>query len=269
MGAIAMLVVGQADNFGPDVPPVIDAEALERVSGYAAAAEREGEIAARAQPPAADGCFCPALLAVGLPERSPVLREEVFGPLLAVTRVPDLDAACDVVDSLPFALTGGLFSRSPVAVELSGRPTASSAGQKQPSLPAAPPRAAISPSRSAARVARHALLRLGSITGGTSVANCRPGPPRAPPWRRRAARRACRRSRSCASTRAAAEHFWPGVAERRVHDRRDGLVEVGVRIHDHAVLPAHLGHDALHVRLARPASRRRRARSRGRPRSTR
>ena len=116
-GAVAVLRVGQADSFATDVPPVIDAEALERVSGYAAAAEREGEIAARAEPPAADGCFCPALLAVGLPESSPVLREEVFGPLLAVTRVPDLDAACDVVDSLPFALTGGLFSRSPVAVE--------------------------------------------------------------------------------------------------------------------------------------------------------
>ena len=64
-----------------------------------------------------EGWFCPPTLAVGLPEESPVLREEVFGPLLAVTRVPDLDAACDVVDSLPFALTGGLFSRSPAAVE--------------------------------------------------------------------------------------------------------------------------------------------------------
>jgi RHH-type transcriptional regulator, proline utilization regulon repressor / proline dehydrogenase / delta 1-pyrroline-5-carboxylate dehydrogenase len=116
-GAVAVLRVGQADSFATDVPPVIDPEAVERVAGYAAEAGRGGQIAARAEPPAADGCFCPALLALGLPESSPVLREEVFGPLLAVTRVPDLDAACDIVDSLPFALTGGLFSRSPGAVE--------------------------------------------------------------------------------------------------------------------------------------------------------
>ena len=42
-----------------------------------------------------------------------MLREEIFGPLLAVSRVRDMDEACDVVDALPFALTGGLFSRSP------------------------------------------------------------------------------------------------------------------------------------------------------------
>ena len=32
-------------------------------------------------------------------------------------RAPSVDAACDIVESLPFALTGGLFSRSPATVE--------------------------------------------------------------------------------------------------------------------------------------------------------
>ena len=35
------------------------------------------------------------------------------------------------------------------------------------------------------------------------------------------------------------------VGERRLDDRRDGLVEVGVGVDDHAVLAAHLGDDAL------------------------
>jgi RHH-type proline utilization regulon transcriptional repressor/proline dehydrogenase/delta 1-pyrroline-5-carboxylate dehydrogenase len=46
-----------------------------------------------------------------------VLREEIFGPLLAVERVKDMEAACDAVDASPFALTGGLFSRSPATVD--------------------------------------------------------------------------------------------------------------------------------------------------------
>jgi RHH-type proline utilization regulon transcriptional repressor/proline dehydrogenase/delta 1-pyrroline-5-carboxylate dehydrogenase len=116
-GAVAVLRVGQAESFATDVPPVIDAESRERVSAYGAAAERDGRIAARAEPPPAAGSFVPAVLATGLPETAPVLREEVFGPLLTVTAVPDLDAACDIVDSLPYALTGGLFSRSPASVE--------------------------------------------------------------------------------------------------------------------------------------------------------
>lgn len=32
-----------------------------------------------------------------------------------------VEAACDVVDSLPFALTGGLFSRSPATVQTVSR----------------------------------------------------------------------------------------------------------------------------------------------------
>jgi RHH-type proline utilization regulon transcriptional repressor/proline dehydrogenase/delta 1-pyrroline-5-carboxylate dehydrogenase len=45
-----------------------------------------------------------------------VLEEEIFGPLLAVERVRDIEHACDLVDGLPFALTGGLFTRDPGTV---------------------------------------------------------------------------------------------------------------------------------------------------------
>ncbi len=116
-GAVAVLRVGQAMDFAAEVPPVIDPESQERVLRYAALAEREGEVVARVAPVPGEGCFCPPTLARGLTEDSAVVREEIFGPLLTVTAVPGIDAACDVVDSLPFALTGGLFSRSPGTVE--------------------------------------------------------------------------------------------------------------------------------------------------------
>ena len=68
-----------------------------------------------------EGWFCAPTVAGGLPPDSPVLREEIFGPLLAVESVPSVEAACDAVDSLPYALTGGLFSRSPATVEYVAR----------------------------------------------------------------------------------------------------------------------------------------------------
>ena len=64
-----------------------------------------------------EGWFVAPSVAFGLPEESPVNREEIFGPLLSVTTVRDVDEAMDVVDSLPLALTGGLFSRSPGTIE--------------------------------------------------------------------------------------------------------------------------------------------------------
>ena len=56
-------------------------------------------------------------LATELPSDSPVLTEEIFGPLLAVERVKSIEEACDRVDASPFALTGGLFSRNPRTVD--------------------------------------------------------------------------------------------------------------------------------------------------------
>jgi RHH-type proline utilization regulon transcriptional repressor/proline dehydrogenase/delta 1-pyrroline-5-carboxylate dehydrogenase len=46
-----------------------------------------------------------------------VLTEEIFGPLLAVERVASVDDALDVLEQAPFALTAGVFSRSPAIVE--------------------------------------------------------------------------------------------------------------------------------------------------------
>jgi RHH-type proline utilization regulon transcriptional repressor/proline dehydrogenase/delta 1-pyrroline-5-carboxylate dehydrogenase len=116
-GAASVLVVGQAEAFGTEVPPVIEREARERVEGYAARAAEEGRIVARREPVPERGWFCAPTVATDLPPDSPVLREEVFGPLLAVERVPSVAAACDVLDASPFALTGGLFSRNPAVVE--------------------------------------------------------------------------------------------------------------------------------------------------------
>jgi RHH-type proline utilization regulon transcriptional repressor/proline dehydrogenase/delta 1-pyrroline-5-carboxylate dehydrogenase len=114
-GAVSVLTVGQAGSFATEVPPVIEREAQERVLRYRALASKH--LAASAEPVPDEGWFVPPSLVVDLPEDSPVNREEIFGPLVSVTRVRDVDEAMDVVDSLPFALTGGLFSRSPGTVE--------------------------------------------------------------------------------------------------------------------------------------------------------
>ncbi|HEY1511012.1 MAG TPA: aldehyde dehydrogenase family protein [Solirubrobacteraceae bacterium] len=115
-GAVSVLDVGQADRLATEVPPVIERAAQERVNRYAQIAAADGRIAARAEPVPDRGWFCPPTVAVDLPTGSPVLEEEIFGPLLAIERVRNIEQACDIVDGLPFALTGGLFARDPSTV---------------------------------------------------------------------------------------------------------------------------------------------------------
>ena len=116
-GAMRALVVGQAGSFATDVPPVIEEEAQERVRRYAEIAARDGDLRQPGEDVPADGWFCRPALATELPPDSKVLSDEIFGPLLAVERVPDMAAACDAVERSPFALTGGLFSRSPATID--------------------------------------------------------------------------------------------------------------------------------------------------------
>jgi RHH-type proline utilization regulon transcriptional repressor/proline dehydrogenase/delta 1-pyrroline-5-carboxylate dehydrogenase len=119
-GAARVLVVGQASSLSTDVPPVIEREAQERVLRYDAIAERDGTIVARGGDDGvpAEGWFCPPVVAADVANGSPVLGEEVFGPLLTINRVRDVAEALDVVEGLPFALTGGLFARDPALVKL-------------------------------------------------------------------------------------------------------------------------------------------------------
>ncbi|MDQ6915988.1 MAG: aldehyde dehydrogenase family protein, partial [Actinomycetota bacterium] len=63
------------------------------------------------------GWFVAPALAADLPVESAVLREEVFGPLLTVEPVHDVDRALEAMSALPYALTGGLFARDPATVE--------------------------------------------------------------------------------------------------------------------------------------------------------
>jgi RHH-type proline utilization regulon transcriptional repressor/proline dehydrogenase/delta 1-pyrroline-5-carboxylate dehydrogenase len=115
-GAVSVLSVGQASELGTDVPPVIERDARERVLRYTERAAADGRIVARVAAIPDAGWFCPPTVAADLQAGSPVLSDEVFGPLLTIERVRDVEQACDIVDGLPYALTGGLFARDPATV---------------------------------------------------------------------------------------------------------------------------------------------------------
>lgn len=115
-GAASVLVVGQAADLATEVPPVIEQAAQDRVRRYTDLGAQQGRIAAQVRPVPERGWFCPPTVLTDLPGDSALLHEEIFGPVLTIERVRDIEAACDVVDSLPVALTGGLFARDPAAI---------------------------------------------------------------------------------------------------------------------------------------------------------
>jgi RHH-type proline utilization regulon transcriptional repressor/proline dehydrogenase/delta 1-pyrroline-5-carboxylate dehydrogenase len=115
-GAVELLRVGPADDFSTEVPALIDPEAVAKYRHYAELCQ--GAELARARSPAGGQYVDPLLVdADRLPAGTAVLRDEIFGPLLTVERVRDLEQAADRVRELPQALTAGIFSRRPDQIE--------------------------------------------------------------------------------------------------------------------------------------------------------
>ena len=134
-GAVELLRVGQADELETEVPPVIERRRRSGWRRYQELAESDGRILARGRGPGRTGLVLPRRRSLQeLDPSSSVLRDEVFGPLLTVEPVASIEAACDVVDGLPFALTGALFSRNPATVEavVGARPSATSTSTAAP-----------------------------------------------------------------------------------------------------------------------------------------
>ena len=117
-GATDALVVGPADSFATDVPPLIEAAARDRVERYRAEAASAGRIATTAREVPGAGWYSAPAVVSGLAPDSAALREEIFGPLLSIEPISGVEHGLELIDSLPFALTAGLFSRNPQAIEL-------------------------------------------------------------------------------------------------------------------------------------------------------
>lgn len=117
-GAVRALRVGPADDFSTDVPPVIDRESQERILAAIDRGAREGRIGAQ-QPDVPDrGWYCPPTIVADLPMGSPVVQDEIFGPVLTLERVSSVEMALDLIDGSRYALTGGIFSRNPRIVDM-------------------------------------------------------------------------------------------------------------------------------------------------------
>jgi aldehyde dehydrogenase (NAD+) len=100
-----------------DVGPVINRASGDRISGIIAAARAEGvHVATGGQlRDDVDGCpggtfVEPTVLVDVKPEHS-VAREEVFGPVLTVLEVADLDEAVAVVNSVEYGLSAAIYTR--------------------------------------------------------------------------------------------------------------------------------------------------------------
>ena len=116
VSACPALPVGDPTLPGTVVGPVIDADAHQKILGLIEQGKKEAKLAFQGKAPA-EGYFIPPTVFVNVKPTHAIAREEIFGPVIAILRAKDLDEAFALVNGTDYALAGGLFSRSPKALE--------------------------------------------------------------------------------------------------------------------------------------------------------
>jgi RHH-type transcriptional regulator, proline utilization regulon repressor / proline dehydrogenase / delta 1-pyrroline-5-carboxylate dehydrogenase len=109
--------IGPAEDPAHFMGPVIDRSAREKILGYVALARQEGRIAFMSEVPDTEGFYAPLTIATEVPPDHRLAQEEIFGPVLSVLHARDFDQAVEWANATRFALTGGLFSRTPSHIE--------------------------------------------------------------------------------------------------------------------------------------------------------
>ena len=117
--ATRSLQVGPAEDPATSVGPVIDAASRDKCREYIELGRREGRevLSVDVGPLAEQGFFVGPAIFADIPPDSRLAQEEVFGPVLAVMHAASVDEAIRIANGTDYALTAGVFSRSPAVLD--------------------------------------------------------------------------------------------------------------------------------------------------------
>jgi len=105
--------MGPSEDPGNYMGPVISAAARKTILQYIETGKREGRLVAGGDPAPEGGYFIPPTIIADVQPNARVFQEEIFGPVLAVTRARDFEHALEMANDSQYGLTGAVFSNNP------------------------------------------------------------------------------------------------------------------------------------------------------------
>jgi 1-pyrroline-5-carboxylate dehydrogenase len=104
--------VGPADDPGNYMGPVISEGARRSILEYLETGKKEGRVVVEGGDSGGGGYFLKPAVIADVDAKARLFQEEIFGPVLAVTRARDFDHALALANDSQYGLTGALFSNN-------------------------------------------------------------------------------------------------------------------------------------------------------------
>jgi 1-pyrroline-5-carboxylate dehydrogenase len=114
---VETITIGPSEHFSNYMGPVISARAQKSILAYIDKGKQEGRLIAGGDKPDADGFFIKPTVIADVDSKASIFQEEIFGPVLAVSKARDFDDALRLANDSEYGLTGAVFTNNPQKAE--------------------------------------------------------------------------------------------------------------------------------------------------------
>ncbi|HZQ55724.1 MAG TPA: L-glutamate gamma-semialdehyde dehydrogenase [Bryobacteraceae bacterium] len=111
------LSVGPSDDDKNYMGPVINGRAKESILRYIETGKQEGRLITGGVPAEGEGYFIRPTIIADVDSKARIFQEEIFGPVLAVTKAKDFDDALRLANDSEYGLTGAVFTTNPAKAD--------------------------------------------------------------------------------------------------------------------------------------------------------
>jgi 1-pyrroline-5-carboxylate dehydrogenase len=114
---VKKIKVGSVEDPANFMGPVINKSAMNSILNYIEVGKKEGRLLTGGKQTGADGYFVEPTVIADISPKARIFQEEIFGPVLAVTKAKDFDEALHMANDTEFGLTGSVYSQNPKKIE--------------------------------------------------------------------------------------------------------------------------------------------------------
>ncbi|MFW5888963.1 MAG: L-glutamate gamma-semialdehyde dehydrogenase [Bacillota bacterium] len=112
------LTIGTPEDFGNKMGPVNDHLAYEKITDYIEIGKKEGKLLTGGTASDKEGYFIKPTVFIDLDPDARIMQEEIFGPVLAITKVKSFEEGMKVVNNTEYGLTGSCISNNRSHLEI-------------------------------------------------------------------------------------------------------------------------------------------------------
>ena len=105
------LTVGLPED-NPSMGPIIDQKAYEKVLAYIEIGKEEGKLIAGGAKAPGNGYYIEPTVFKDVDSKARIMQEEIFGPVLALTKAANWEEAIEIYNETDYGLTGAFFSEN-------------------------------------------------------------------------------------------------------------------------------------------------------------